>query len=479
MKGMRDRVQTFLLAVIVGAAFAWVPVLLAAQPMAPRSTAIGDAGGFVARITFDGAIGPATAEYYRDASRRAVRDGARAIVLELDTPGGLSSAMHAIITDILGSPIPVIGYVAPAGARAASAGTYILYACHIAAMAPATHLGAATPVSLGGRTPMPSPAPLPHPSLPGGGGPAASSSSAAPAGGGAEAHKVLNDAIAYIRSLAELRHRNAEWAEQAVRGAATLTASQAVAEGVVDYAATDTAALLRQADGRRVMLDGKPAVIAGLAGLPIRDYPMSGRLRFLSVITNPTIAYGLLLAGIWGLVLEGFHPGAILPGTVGAIALLVGLYALHLLPVNYAGLALMALGLGMIIAEVLMPTIGVIGLGGVVAFVIGSVMLFGSHAAGYGVDLGVIAGLAIFAAGVLFLVLGLLVRSRRRRPTIGAGDELLGADGVLMEPVVAGGRAWASVHGERWRVECPAALPADARVRVVGRTGLLLSVEPF
>ncbi|HEX7380715.1 MAG TPA: nodulation protein NfeD [Nevskiaceae bacterium] len=476
MKGMLGRVRAFALALVAGAVLACIPTLLAAQPGDAPTTA-GEAGGFVARISFDGAIGPATAEYYRDASRRAIRDGARAILLEIDTPGGLSSAMHEIIAGILASPIPVIGYVAPAGARAASAGTYILYACHVAAMGPATHLGAATPVSLGGGK-SPSAPPLPLPGSQERGAPASAASRAPPAGGEAESRKVLNDAAAYIRSLAELRHRNVAWAEDAVRGAATLTASQAAAKGVVDFVADNAQAALAGADGQKTTVDGRPEVIHGLANLPVHDYPMGARLGFLSVITNPTVAYGLLLAGVWGLMLEGFHPGAILPGTVGAIALLVALYALHLLPVNYAGLGLMVLGVGMIVAEVVMPTIGVIGLGGVVAFVIGSIMLFDTSAPGFGVNLGVIAGLAVFAAGFLFLVLGLLMRSRRRRPTIGAGDELVGVVGVLEEPIVAGGEAWAMVHGERWRVVCSTALPAKARVRVTSRDGLLLSVEP-
>ncbi|MDN5873483.1 MAG: nodulation protein NfeD [Sinobacteraceae bacterium] len=467
-------------ALVVGAGLAFLPTMLVAAPAAPasvvRSPAAGGSG-FVAQVDLNGAVGPAMAEYIHDAFARADGDGARAIVLRIDTPGGLSSAMRSIIADILASKIPVIGYVAPGGARAASAGTYILYACHVAAMAPATHLGAATPVSLGGHTPMPPPKPAP---MAGQGKPPAAASSSGShedKGGGAEAHKVLNDAIAYIRSLAQLRHRNADWAEKAVRGAATLTAAAAVDKKVVDFVAPNVADLLKQADGRSITLAGEPATIHGLVGLPVRNYAMSARLSFLSVITNPTIAYGLLMVGIWGLLLEGFHPGAILPGTVGAISLLVALYALHLLPVNFAGLALMVLGVGMIVTEVLVPTVGAIGLGGIVAFVLGSTMLFDAQVPGYGVNIGVIAAIAVFASGLLFGVLWLLMRSRRRRPTIGAGDELLGTEGTLQGPLAAGGQAWATVHGESWRVECNEALAVGTRIRVVARKELLLRVE--
>src|SRR5690349_8825944 len=224
------------------------------------------AGAFVARIELTGPIGPAAAEYVDAAMRRATAEGAAAIVLQMDTPGGLADSMRPVIADILASDVPVLGYVAPGGARAASAGTYILYACHVSAMAPATHLGAATPVSLGGGTPMPEPL--------GNDQPASSKSSGKPASapaGDAESNKVLNDAVPYIRSLAQLRGRDAAWAEQAVRGAATLTAGEARDRHVVDFVATDVAALLAQADGRTVRL-GDRAQTMHLAGLPPRDY---------------------------------------------------------------------------------------------------------------------------------------------------------------------------------------------------------------
>lgn len=422
--------------------------------------------GFVAQIDLDGAIGPAAAEYVDGASRQAVKDGARAIVLRLDTPGGLSSSMHDIIAGILASPVPVLAYVAPGGARAASAGTYIFYACHVAAMAPATHLGAATPVSLGGHTPMPSPA----------SSPAQAGSAPAQATDGAEQHKVLNDAIAYIRSLAQLRDRNADWAEQAVRGAATLTAREAVKRHVADFMANDVASLLTQASGRSVDINGKTITLQ-LAGLPVRTYAPDWRAQFLGIITNPTIAYILLLAGIWGIILEVFHPGILWPGITGAICLLIGLYALQMLPVNYAGLALMALGVGLLIAEVMVPSFGALGIGGVIAFVVGSIMLLNTGVPGYTVNLGIIGGIAFCGIVLLGILLWVVMRSRRAH-VVSGDQQMLDASGELLEDIRAGGEAWARVYGERWRVRSDSDLPAGASIRVTRRDGLLLWVAP-
>lgn len=429
--------------------------------------------GSVAQIVLDGPIGPAAAEYFDDASDRAQADGALAIVLRLDTPGGLSDSMRQIISSMLACRIPVLVYVAPAGARAASAGTYILYAGQIAAMAPATHLGAATPVKLGGRTPMPAlPRADDHPVS------AGSTASDQPnrADGDAESYKVMNDAIAYIRSLAQLRGRNAQWAEQAVRGAATLTATEAAQQHVIDFVASDVADLLDKADGRTVQVGGR-SVTLRLKGASVRDYPPGARTRFLAIITNPTIAYLLLLGGIFGLLLEALHPGAMLPGIAGAICLLVGLYALQLLPVNYAGLALMVLGVGMLVGEAVQPTVGALGVGGLVSFVTGSIMLMNTGVPGYAVNLGVIAGIAVCAAALLGLIVWLVFRSRRARQFTGDAAMLMDT-GALLEPVSTAGESWMMLHGERWRVRCTAALPAGAQVRVVRRQGLLLWVEP-
>ncbi|UJJ58062.1 NfeD family protein [Rhodanobacter denitrificans] len=455
-----------------GSRVAWIMFCCMLPALTVLAAAIGQpvARPMVAQIALDGPIGPAAAEYFDDASKRAVADGAAAIVLRLDTPGGLADSMRQIIAGMLASKVPVLVYVAPAGARAASAGTYILYAGQIAAMAPATHLGAATPVALGGGRPMP---------LPKAGGQPASATTTADdqtAADDAESHKAMNDAIAYIRSLAQLRGRNAAWAEQAVRGAATLTASEAAQQQVIDFVAADVAELLARADGRKVRV-GERDVTLQLKGASVREYAPGARTRFLAIITNPTIAYLLLLAGIFGLALEAMHPGAMLPGIAGGICLLVGLYALQLLPVNYAGLALMALGVGLLVAEAVNPSVGAFGVGGLVSFVTGSVMLMNTGVPGYGVNLGVIAGIAVCAAGLLALIVWLVFRSRRAHPVTGDAAMLMDT-GELLEPVSAGGEAWMLVRGERWRVRCDTALPAGARVRVVSRQGLLLQVEP-
>jgi membrane-bound serine protease (ClpP class) len=405
-------------------------------------------------------------------------------VLRLDTPGGLLESMRQIIARMLACKIAVLVYVAPSGARAASAGTYILYAGQIAAMAPATHVGAATPVTLNGSTPAPNtdtPAPNTDAPAPKAGKPAAKSNSPAGKGsaqeGDAESHKVLNDSIAYIRSLAQLRGRNVEWAEQAVRSAATLTADEAAEQHVIDFVATDVSDLLAKADGRKVQV-GADIVALHLKGLSLRNYPPNARSRFLAIITNPTIAYVLLLAGVAGLFLEATHPGVLLPGVAGGICLLVGLYALELLPVNYAGLALMALGIGLLAAEIVAPTAGALGVGGVIAFVVGSVMLMNTGVPGYGVNLGIIAGVAVSAAGFMALLVWLVFRARRSRQSIG-DTALLNEEAELLEPLAAGGEAWARVHGERWRVRSESALPVGAHARVVRREGLLIWVAPL
>ena len=452
--------QSLAALIVLGAA-------LVAAPHAAAQTA--QPSRFVAELSIDGPIGPAAAEYFDDATARAAKAGADAIILRLDTPGGLSESMRRIIGKILTSPIPVLCYVGPDGARAASAGTYILYACPIAAMAPATHLGAATPVSLGGRTPMPS-------QLAAGSTAKAVAAPSTPKPvAGAEVNKVINDAVAYIRSLAQLRGRNADWAEQAVRGAATLTAGEAVKIGAVDFIARDAGDLLRQSSGRQVRV-GDRTVVLSLADQPVRAYSANWRTNFLSIVTTPTIAYVLLLAGLFGLILEAFHPGVLLPGIVGAICLLTGMYALQMLPVNYAGLALMTLGVGLLIAELVTPSLGVVGVGGVIAFVLGSVMLMNTNVPGYTVNLGVIAGIAFAAISVLATIIWLVMRARR---SVDVNiSHMIGGLGHMLESTNAEGEGWAMVDGERWKVLAGTPIPADASVRVVRRDGLVLWVIP-
>ncbi len=461
---------------ICAIAFCAASVVGASAAFANSAAAPSAAAGMVAQIDLVGPIGPATAEYFEQAAGHAEADGAVAIVLRLDTPGGLADSMRQIITRILSSKIPVLGYVGPEGARAASAGTYILYASHVAAMAPATHLGAATPVSLGGPMPTPAESPSSLPEKKDAPGSEAKPDDTEAAKGNAGERKALNDSIAYIRTLAQLRGRNVEWAEAAVREAATLTDREALEQHVIEIIAADVPALLAQANGRQITINGEQRTLH-LADASIRTYAPNWRSRFLGIITNPTFAYLLLLAGIYGIFLEAWNPGAFVPGVVGGICLLIGLYALQLLPVNYAGLALMALGIGLLVAEALSPSIGIFGIGGLIAFVFGSVLLFDTDVPGYEVNMGVIAGIATGAVGLLALTLALVMRSRRA-PRF-SGDALLReASGELLDALAAGGEGWAKVLGERWRVRSDVDMPAGARVRVLDREGIVLRVKP-
>jgi len=418
-------------------------------------------------LTVKGAISPASADYLVRGIDQAAEAKARLVVIEMDTPGGLDTSMRDIIKAILASPVPVATYVSPQGARAASAGTYILYASHIAAMAPATNLGAATPVEL-----APSGAPGAPPDKK-----AEKPADAPPQD--AKARKVVNDAAAYIRSLAELRGRNADWAERAVREAVSLSAEAALKAKVVDVLATDLADLLKQIHGRKVKLATGEITLdsAGLAtGLTITRAEPDWRSRLLAVIGDPGIAYILLLLGIYGLLYEFSNPGMVFPGVVGGICLLLALFALQLMPVSYAGLALIALGIAFMLAEAFLPSFGALGLGGAIAFVLGSVMLIDTDLPGYGISWALIAPLAATTALFSFLVGGMALRARRR-PVLTGGEELLGSEGEALEDI--DGEGWARVHGELWRVQSRVPLAHGAKLRVTARHGLTLEVEPI
>ena len=467
----RARLAALALVVLAGSAFGDTPKVAPAADAAPP--------GVASVLEIKGPIGPATSRYVERGIAAAAASGSRLVILELDTPGGLDSAMRDIIRAILASPVPVASYVAPSGARAASAGTYILYASQIAAMAPATNLGAATPVSIGGEgEPAPAPVPLP------GGAPKPGAAAAAPGGeaaaakdpapGSAMQHKVVNDAVAYIRGLAELRGRNAEWAEQAVRGAASLSATAALQQKVIDLIARDIPDLLARIDGREVQVAGSPVKLATRGLTVVRARP-DWRTQLLAVITNPTVAYGLMLIGIWGLLLEGYNPGAVLPGVVGSICLIIALFAFQILSVNYAGLALVAVGVGMIVAEFFFPTYGSLGIGGLIAFVVGSLILFDSDVPGMGVGRPLIAAFATVGALAIAVIVYVATRSMRRPVTTGV-QGMIGANAEVVGEFPGRGRV--RFGGELWSARSAVPMHPGDTARIVKVEGLTLWVEP-
>jgi membrane-bound serine protease (ClpP class) len=463
--------------------------LLAATLAVFSATARAD--GTAVLLDLEGPLGVATAEYIVGGIEDAESRGANIVIIRMDTPGGLDRPMRAIIAKILSSDVAVATYISPGGARGDSAGTYILLASHIAAMAPTTHIGAATPVSLGGGDPPDSERPFGR--QPSGDedreeagdddsgedeaedDAEGDTSGQEPLPGSAMERKVLNDAIAYIRGLAEAHGRNADWAERAVREAATLTAEGALAENVIDLIANDQAELLATIHGREVTINNR-TVILDTEGLEIEAVEPSWRIKILTTISNPEIAVLLVLIGIYGLLLEGYNPGAIVPGVVGVIALLLAAYALQVMPVNYAGLALIIVGIGMIVAEAFVPSFGALGLGGIAAFIFGAIMMFDSGIPGYEISIAFVVVFAVVTGAALLLTVTYLLRLQRRGAVSGRGS-IVGGTGTAMQDFTGNGKVW--LEGESWQAVSSTPVSKGQQVVVRAMEGLVLCVEPL
>jgi membrane-bound serine protease (ClpP class) len=440
----------------------------------------GAADGPVVVLEVKGGIGVATADYILTGLEYAETRQAELVVLAIDTPGGLVNATRDIIQGILGSKVPVATYVSPAGARAASAGTYILLASHVAAMAPTTSIGAATPVPLGGDFPPPEPdkRPLPDMSPPGDDADApdadAGEDSKSPESGTAMDRKVLNDAVSYIRSLADRYGRNADWAEEAVRSAATLTDKEALEQNVIEFIAVSQADLLEQLNGLELVVDNE-TITLDTANAVIERFEPNWRIRFLSMLTDPNVVLILGLIGFYGLLIEAWNPGGIVPGVVGVICLLLAAYGVQALPVNYAGLALILVGLALMTAEAFAPSFGALGLGGIAAFVFGAILMFDSDIPGFGVSLSFVIGIAVASALFIIWTVSYLLKLRRRGAVSGA-ESIVGGIGVALEDFDGEGRIW--LESEAWHAMSKVPIQKDQHVVVTAMDGLVLEVEP-
>jgi membrane-bound serine protease (ClpP class) len=438
---------------------------------------VANAADKVVVVELKGALGVATAEYIISGIEHAEAIDAELVIIDMDTPGGLMAPMRDIIQAILNSSVPVATYVSPEGARADSAGTYVLLASHIAAMAPTTHLGAATPVSLTGDSVTPEQEADEEVSDEEADKDTANDKStpeSEPQPGTSMERKVLNDAIAYIRGLAERHGRNADWAEEAVRDASTLTATEALEQNVIEFIANDHAALLEMIDGHEVEIDGETVALE-TSSVVIEEYETSLRIKILSAVASPEIVLILGMIGLYGLMYEGWNPGAIIPGVVGIICLLLAAYGLQVLPVNYAGLALIIVGLGLMTAEAFAPSFGALGLGGIAAFVFGAIMMFDSGIPGFGISLTFVLAIAIIFALLIVWMVSYVLKLRRRGAVTGTGS-IIGGVGVAMSDFMGEGKVW--LEGEAWAARSDQPVHQDEEVVITDLVGLTLQIEP-
>jgi membrane-bound serine protease (ClpP class) len=397
-------------------------------------------------LQISGSINPASAEYIRDGIARGVEEGATAVIIRLDTPGGLLDSTKEIVKDLLGASVPTVVYVGPSGGGAISAGVFVTMAAHVAAMAPGTNIGAAHPVT-------------------GQGGDIE----------GDMGDKVENFAASLSRTIAQKRGRNVEWAEQAVRESVSITESEALDLRVVDIVARDVDDLLAQLDGREVELEGGARTTLHTASAEVEHVDMRLRQKLLDALANPTLAYLFLMAGLLGLYVEFTHPGVFFPGVAGAICLLIAMAALQILPINYSGLALVALGVTLLIAEAFVPSFGVLGFGGLAAFVLGSLLLFETPESTLTIHRGLVGGIAA-ALGMCFLLIGWLVVSAQRRPVVGGAEGMVGEIGEVRR-LVGGNRAKVFVHGETWDATVEGSVAEGDEVEVVAVDGLRVRVR--
>ncbi len=418
----------------------------------------------ITHIQIQNAISPATATYLDDAFKHAAEHESKLLLIELDTPGGLATSMREMIQDILNSKIPVVIYVSPQGARAASAGTYLAYASHISVMAPGTNIGAATPVNL-----MAPPKP---PKTPG----KLSKDKDEPAlkqEKTAMEKKVINDAVAYIKSIAQLRNRNIPWAIEAVLEGKSISANDALEKNVIDLMANDVPDLLKKIDGKKVMINDVEIVI-NTNNANLIFFEASWKTKFFMAISNPSIAYIFLIVAMYGILFEMMNPGSIFPGVIGAISALIAMYALNILPFNYVGLFLIFLGIAFMIAEVFIAGIGVLGIGGVIAFAFGSILLFDPEVLGATVSMPLVASFSLVSFGFFIFLLRFLVNSRKSKVVSGP-KILIGIEGTILHSTQDGYKV--SLQGEIWDATSTETFEVNETVVVSNITGLILSIR--